>query len=206
MLTSVIGRKVVMALTGLIWYGFLLGHLAGNLTLLAPDGGAAFDAYAALLESLPQVVIPTEIVLIAALVLHIWSAASLTRESRAARRVGYRELASVGDRSMASRTMLFSGLLLAVFLVQHIAFFKYGERIDGSLFALVAQTFAHPAWAGFYVICMIGLGLHLAHALRSSLQTLGLSARPGLRRLSIVLCVLIAGGFALIPAAMFAGG
>jgi succinate dehydrogenase / fumarate reductase cytochrome b subunit len=206
MFASSVGRKVVMALTGLIWYGFLVGHLVGNLQLLAGDGGVAFDDYAAFLEASAALVVPTEVILLLALVLHIYAAVSLSREARAARPVGYRELRTVGGRSVASRTMIYSGLVIVVFLAQHIFNFKYGDRVDGSLFALVDTTFGQPLWAGFYMFAMIVLGFHLWHALRSAFQTLGLSARPTLRRLSILLSVLIAGGFALIPAAMFVGG
>ncbi len=195
-----------MALTGLVWYGFLVGHLAGNLQLLLPDGGVAFDVYAELLHQAKALVIPTEVILLVALGLHIYCAASLSREAAAARPVGYRRLQSVGSRSLASRSMIWSGLLIAVFLVVHIITFKYGERVDGSLYGLVNSTFAQPLWAGFYLLVMAALGLHLWHALQSAFQTLGLSARPTLRRISIALCILIAGGFALIPAAMFAAG
>lgn len=206
MFTSSIGRKVLMALTGLVWYGFLLGHLFGNFSLLAGDGGVAFDAYAGLLESLPQLVIPTEVILILALGLHVYCAVSLSREAAAARPVGYRQLRTVGGRSLASRSMILSGLVIVVFLVVHLITFKYGDRLDGSLFRLVEDTFQQALWVGFYVVAMGALGLHLAHALRSAFQTLGLSARPALRLLSIALCILIGGGFALIPALMFGLG
>ncbi len=196
----------MMALTGLIWYGFLVGHLVGNLQLLAGDHGAAFDDYAAFLEASAPLVIPTELILLLALALHIYSAVSLSREATAARPVGYRQLQAVGGRSLASRTMIPSGIIIALFIAQHIYSFKYGDRVDDSLFQLVAGTFRQPLWAGCYVFAMTVLGFHLWHALRSAFQTLGLSARPALRRLSMVLCILIAGGFALIPAAMFAGG
>lgn len=195
-----------MALTGLVWYGFLLGHLFGNFSLLAGDGGVAFDAYAGLLESLPQLVIPTEVILILALGLHVYCAVSLSREAAAARPVGYRQLRTVGGRSLASRSMILSGLVIVVFLVVHLITFKYGDRLDGSLFRLVEDTFQQALWVGFYVVAMGALGLHLAHALRSAFQTLGLSARPALRLLSIALCILIGGGFALIPALMFGLG
>lgn len=196
----------MMALTGLIWYGFLVGHLVGNLQLLAGDGGVAFDEYAGFLESIPQFIVPTEVILLLALALHVYCAVSLSRESAAARPVGYRQLRVVGGRSVASRSMIWSGLLIAVFLGVHIFTFKYGERVDDSLFRLIEETFRQPLWVGFYLVVMVVLGMHLWHALRSAFQTLGLSARPTVRRLSITLCIIIAGGFALIPVAMFVGG
>jgi succinate dehydrogenase / fumarate reductase cytochrome b subunit len=206
MFTSSVGRKVVMALTGLIWYGFLVGHLAGNVLLLAGDGGAAFDVYADFLEAATQFVVPTEVILLLALAVHIYCAVTLSREASAARPVAYRRLRAVGSRSLASQTMIWSGLVIAGFLALHISSFKYGDRVDGSLFRLVEETFLQPLWAGFYIVAMVVLGFHLWHALLSAFQTLGLSARPALRRLSIVLCIFIAGGFALIPAVMLAGG
>ena len=205
-LTSSVGKKVAMALTGLVWYGFLVGHLLGNLQLLRDDGGAAFDAYAHLLESLGGLVIGTEIVLVAALAVHAYCGVSLSLEARRARPVGYRQLQAVGDRSLASRTMVWSGLVLLVFVVVHVSTFKYGQRVDGSLYRLVASTYAQPTWAAAYVVVMSLLGFHMWHALQSAFQTLGLAARPTLRRVSIVLCVAIAGGFALIPATMFLAG
>jgi succinate dehydrogenase / fumarate reductase, cytochrome b subunit len=206
MFSSSVGRKVLMALTGLVWYGFLVGHLVGNLQLLAGDGGTAFDKYADFLESLPQLVVPSELILLLALALHVYCAVSLSREAAAARPIGYRQLRTVGGRSVASRFMIWSGLIIVVFLALHIFTFKYGERVDGSLFRLVEETFRQPVWAGCYLFVMAVLGAHLWHALRSAFQTLGLSGRPTWRRLSIALCVIIAGGFALIPVAMFVGG
>ena len=105
-----------MALTGLIWYGFLVGHLVGNLLLLAGDGGAAFELYADFLEAATQFVVPTEVILILALAVHIYCAVTLSREASAARPVAYRRLRAVGSRSLASQTMIWSGLVIAGFL------------------------------------------------------------------------------------------
>jgi succinate dehydrogenase / fumarate reductase cytochrome b subunit len=161
MISSSVGRKVMMALTGLVWYGFLVGQLVGNLQLLAGDGGAAFNAYTGFLESVPQFIVPTEEILLLALALHVYCAVSLSRESAAARPVGYRQLQVVGGRSVASRLMIWSGLLIAVFLGLHIFTLKYGERVDDSLFRLVDETFRQSAWAGFYIVVMVVLGMHL---------------------------------------------
>lgn len=200
-----VGKKLGMALTGLIFYGFIIGHLAGNLLLLLGDGGSAFNEYAGYLESHPQIVVPTEIVLLAAVLLHVYFAVTLSLEASRARPIGYRQLRAGGGRSAASRTMIWSGAALLVFLVVHITSFKFGDRLDGTLFDLVLETFRQPLWAGGYVLVMAILGFHLWHALQSAFQTLGLSARPKLRGISIVLCILLAGGFASIPAAMFLG-
>jgi succinate dehydrogenase / fumarate reductase cytochrome b subunit len=206
-LDSSTGKKLGMAVTGLILYGFLVGHLAGNLLLVLPDdGGAAFNEYAAYLESHPQIVLPSEAILVLSLVLHVYCAVSLSRSAAAARPVGYRRLQSVGGRSLASRTMIWSGLVIFIFLFVHIGTFKFGDRMGGTLYDLVAGTFQQGLWAAGYVLVMALLGFHLWHALGSAFQTLGLAARPKLRRASAILCLVLAGGFAAIPAAMFLGG
>ena len=200
--TSSIGKKLAMALTGLALYGFLLGHLGGNLLLLSKDGRAAFNAYSEFLTNHPLLV-PVEVGLVGVFVLHIYFAITVSLENRRARPVGYRVSTSVGDSSWASRTMIWTGLLILVFVILHIKTFKYGELGDGSLYDLVVTTFRDPGYAAWYVAAMLLLGFHLWHAFRSAFQTLGLYARPTLRALSIVLCAAVSGGFAIIPAWIF---
>ncbi|MEE2658548.1 MAG: succinate dehydrogenase cytochrome b subunit [Candidatus Latescibacterota bacterium] len=202
-LTSSIGKKVGMAATGLLLYGFLVGHLAGNLLLLKPDDGVAFNEYANFLASRPQLVIFAEIGLIAIFALHVYLAVSLSHDARRARPHGYDRNVSTGNRSLASRTMIWSGLVIFGFLIVHIRAFKFGDRGDGTLYNLVLTTFSDAMWAGGYVAVMALLGFHLWHALGSAFQTLGVSGRRRLHQLSILLCFLIAGGFAVIPAGIF---
>ncbi|MFC1526466.1 succinate dehydrogenase cytochrome b subunit [Candidatus Latescibacterota bacterium] len=196
--SSSVGKKLGMAVTGIFLYGFLLAHLTGNLLLLGDGGGATFNAYAEFLTSHP-LLIPAELGLIALFVLHLYLAITVSLENRRARPTGYQVTRTSGSRSWASRTMIWSGLAIVVFLVVHITGFKYGDRGDGTLYDLVADSFRSPLYAGGYLIAMLVLGFHLWHAFHSAFQTLGLSARPKLRKLSIALCALLAGGFALIP-------
>lgn len=203
--TSSVGKKLGMALTGLLLYGFLVGHLAGNLLLLRDDGGRAFSDYAGYLESHPQLVLPAEFGLLATFLLHVAFGISVALDSRRARPVGYARLRAVGGRCLSSRTMVWSGLAVFVFLGVHVSTFKFGDRLGGTLYDLVVGKFSQAAWAGGYAVAMAVLGFHLWHALGSAFQTLGLSAQAKLRGLSIALCLLIAGGFAAIPAALFLG-
>lgn len=198
MFSTSIGKKLGMALTGLILYSFLIGHLVGNLQLFAADGGAAFNAYAAFLTGIP-LIIPIEMILLAVLLVHVYLATSLSLAARRARPQGYANQVSVGGRSLASRTMIWTGSIILIFLVIHIRTFKYGEVGHGTLFDLVAGTFRQPIWAAGYVVVMGVLGFHLWHAMHSAFQTLGWDARVGWRRASIVMSLLIAGGFAAIP-------
>lgn len=205
LLTSTMGKKLGMGLTGLVLYGFLLGHLVGNLLLLRGDGGRAFSEYAGYLESHRQIVLPTEILLVATLVLHMYLAVTLSVDAARARPVSYRQLRAVGGRSTASKTMIWSGTVIIVFLLIHVGTFKFGDRMGGTLYDLVSSTFRHTTWVSGYMLAIVVLGFHLWHALQSAFQTLGLSVRPALRRASIVFCILVAAGFASIPTAFFLG-
>jgi len=200
--TGSVGKKFGMALTGLALYVFLAGHLAGNLLLLKKDGGAQFNAYSEYLLRHPLLV-PVEIGLVAIFLLHVWLAISVSRDNRRARPQGYQVERASGGRNLASRTMLYSGLLIFVFLIVHIVNFKYGDRGEGTLYDLVVGSFKTPLYAGGYVLAMILLGFHLWHSFQSAFQTLGIALSPRLRSASILVCLVLAGGFGVIPLWIF---
>ena len=197
LLSSPIGKKLGMAVTGLIWYGFLLGHLTGNLLLLKNDGGQAFDAYADFLINQP-LLIPAEIFLVATFLLHIYLAISVTIENRRARPVGYQVSRRSGGRNLASSNMIYSGIVTLVFLVLHLITFKYGERIDGSLYKLVEDTFRQTGYMVWYVLAMLVLGFHLWHAFQSAFQTLSVRSNK-IRNTGLALCLFLTAGFVLLP-------
>ena len=192
-----------MAITGLIWYGFLVGHLIGNFLLFKGDGGEAFDTYAEFLENFP-LLIPIELFLVAAVALHVYLAISVTADNRRARPVGYQVNRSSGGRSFASSSMAYTGTLTLVFIIVHVATFKFGDRIDGSLYKLVVQTFQQTGYAVWYIVAMLVLGFHLWHAFHSAFQTLSLRSKI-IRNVGSVLCIFIATGFALLPIAAYVG-
>ncbi len=196
-LSSSVGKKLGMALTGMIFYGFLLGHLVGNLLLLRGDGGQAFNAYAAFLAEHP-LLLPVEMFLLAALCLHIYLAIMVTLENRRARPVRYQHLGRFGGGTWASSTMIYSGLVILVFLVLHLRSFKFADRHDGTLYDLVTSSFHQPAFMGGYVLAMAVLGFHLYHAFQSAAQTLGLGAHR-VRAVGVVLCLLLSCGFGFLP-------
>ncbi|MBJ67344.1 MAG: succinate dehydrogenase [Gemmatimonadetes bacterium] len=202
-ITSPIAKKLGMAITGLIWYGFLVGHLIGNFLLFKGDGGEAFDTYAEFLENFP-LLIPIELFLVAAVALHVYLAISVTADNRRARPVGYQVNRSSGGRSFASSSMAYTGTLTLVFIIVHVATFKFGDRIDGSLYKLVVQTFQQTGYAVWYIIAMLVLGFHLWHAFHSAFQTLSLRSKI-IRNVGSVLCIFIATGFALLPIAAYVG-
>lgn len=199
MIQSSIAKKLLVATAGLLLCGFLVTHLAGNLFLLA--GEESFNHYAEALEENPLIV-PAEIVLAALFMAHILSSLKVKLENRKARPVAYAQYHSKGGRSLGSRTMIFSGLLLLTFLVIHIRTFKFGDKTYG-LFNLVATSFQNFWYMLFYVVAMLFLGLHLSHGFGSAFQTLGLAGHPKykplIQRTGFLFALLIAGGFAFLP-------
>lgn len=179
-LGSSIGRKVIMAVTGVILVGFVLGHLAGNLQVFLPDGPHAMKQYALFLRSLLHgaglwIARGT---LLVAVALHIWSATSLTLDSRAARSVGYREW-QAREATYASRTMRWSGVIVLFFVVYHLLHFTVGsvhpDFVELDPYHNLVTGFQSVPASLFYIVAMILLGLHLRHGVWSMAQTLGLS-------------------------------
>jgi succinate dehydrogenase / fumarate reductase cytochrome b subunit len=203
---STIGKKQIMAVTGLGWALFLLGHLVGNLAIFNAD---AFNKYAHLLTSNKPLLYTAEAGLIILLALHVYLAFSLRSINSAARPSRYVVDARKGERGWASFNMILTGILILVFLVIHIATFKYGAyyytTVDGvemrDLHRLVLEEFAKPWYSGFYVVVMFVLSLHVGHGVGSAFQTFGFNGpryKSMVQKISIGYAVLIGVGFALI--------
>ena len=177
---SSLGLKIVMALTGLILFGFVIGHMIGNLQVyLGPE---VFNHYAELLRELGHgmALWIARAGLLVAVGLHIWSAWRLTLMNSAARPVGYREVER-RESTYASRTMRWSGVILLLFIVYHLLHFTIGvhavhpQFVPGDAYHNFVTGFQNPLVSGFYVLAMLALGLHLYHGAWSFMQTLGLS-------------------------------
>jgi succinate dehydrogenase / fumarate reductase cytochrome b subunit len=206
-----VGKKFVMGVTGLIGVGFVIVHAAGNLLVFR--GAAAINSYSHFLKSSAEILWPLRIVLIAAVVLHVIAALQLTRQSRAARPVGYvKREAQVA--TPASRTMRWGGALLLVFIVVHILHFTTGTiRPTGyfssdDVYANVVSSFRIWWVALFYIVSMIALGFHLFHGAWSSVRSIGVSPpspQPLHRRVSLVIAVLVWAAFTAIPLAVLTG-
>ena len=214
---TTVGKKVVMAVTGLIGIGFLVVHMAGNLQVFI--GQDKLDAYGAALHGpLDEVTWLVRIVLIAAVILHVWAAWSLTQEAHAARPVDYAKRQPQVS-TLASRTMRWGGVLLLAFIVFHILHFTakvidpagwaHTHDADGryDIYGNVVHSFRIWWVTLFYVVAMVFLALHLFHGAWSSVRTLGY-AKPGQhplrRQIALVVALVIALGFALVPVAVFA--
>ena len=166
------------------------------MLLLKDDGGRSFNAYSDFLINHP-LLIPAEIFLVVVFALHLFLAISVTRDNRRARTVGYQTTQSVGGRSFASHTMIYSGVVILVFLVLHLKTFKYGDKPSG-LYDLVLATFQQTGYLIWYAVAMLVLGFHLWHAFHSAFQTLSIRSDK-IKSLGLVLCLVLALGFGFLP-------
>lgn len=209
---SSVGKKMVMAVTGLIGVLFVLGHMVGNLQVF--QGAERLNAYAHFLHGpLNELLWVVRVVLVLAIVLHVVAAYQLTMQDRAARPTAYaRRVPQVS--TLASRTMRWGGVLLLVFIVVHILHFTTGTIrpagvfAAGDVYANMVAGFRVPWVSAFYVISMLALALHLYHGAWSSMRSLGAapaSPHPLRRRLALAVAVIVAVGFALVPVAVLAG-
>lgn len=201
-LASSLGKKALMALTGLLLVGFLVSHLAGNLTLYADKDGQAFNAYCAKLQSFGPLLLVAELLLALLFCAHIYLGVRLTMENRDARRDGYSIRNSRGKKTLGSSSMFFTGALVLGFLIKHLLDFRFDESFHGGPAAAVRASFHEPVTVAIYVVGMAALGLHLSHAFRSAFQSLGIHHPrlvPLLERIGLALAIVLPVGFASMP-------
>ena len=210
LIQSSIGKKLLTGLTGLGLVTFVIFHVLGNLVLLV--SAPAYNQLAHTIESWGPLLYLVEFALLAMVGLHAAIGISIYVGKQRARPVDYQEYASAGAPSrqtLASRTMIFSGVLLAGFLVWHLMTFKFGVvyRLPGSgdrdLARLVLEVFRQPIYTASYVIILSFLGLHLRHGIWSALQSLGVATKPSVFTASAVLGSAIALGFIGLPLAIY---
>jgi succinate dehydrogenase / fumarate reductase cytochrome b subunit len=214
-LTSSVGKKLLNGATGVLLLAFIVAHLAGNLTIfVGPD---ALNLYAATTHALGPLLIAIELALGAVFLLHAVSAIVVWRDNRRARSSRYVVVASKGGASkqtVASRSMIVTGIVLLVFLVIHLWQFRFGpgeaqgyvtrigDREVWDLWRIVVETFKQPLWVAFYLIVMALLGLHLRHGFWSAFQSLGALGRtwrPVAFSAGVVFALVIAAGFFALP-------
>jgi succinate dehydrogenase / fumarate reductase cytochrome b subunit len=216
---STIGKKVIMAVTGIILVAFVVLHMLGNLQVFI--GPEKMNSYSAFLKSLGELLWLARIILLVALILHVTMAYQLAQRSRQARPLGY-ERREPQVSTVASRTMRWGGVLILVFVIFHILHFTTGtlfpwaSRPD-ALYPAFSQTefygnvnaaFRSPWVVTFYVVVMLFLLLHLFHGAWSSVRTLGLakpSPRPLQRQAATIIALVVWLGFTAIPVAVFLG-
>lgn len=213
---SSIGKKIIMALTGLSLVLFVVLHLIGNLKLLSGDSNS-FNSYAHKLEGLGGLLYATEIGLLLMYIIHFGLAVSVTINKNNARPIGYYKKKSLGKpsrKSVSSSTMIYTGCALLIFTVIHLITFKFGpgiregyiKVIDGvavrDLYRLVVEVFKSPWYVAFYTVAMALLGFHLRHGFWSAFQSLGASHpryTPVIYGFGIFIALTLAIGFLAIP-------
>ena len=207
---STVGKKIVMAVSGLIMAGFLIMHASANL--LAYLGPEHINAYSHFLHNTPELLWPARVVLLASVVLHALSAWQLANISRASRRIGY-DVHDTQIATIASRTIRWFSVLLALFIVVHLLHFTTGQLlpgfVEGDPYGNLVHAFrTQRVMAGFYVVMMMVIGLHLYHGAWSSIRTLGLSRsrrNPFARPIAAVLAIALWLGFTAVPLGVLTG-
>ena len=207
---TTVGKKVVMAITGLMMVGFVIIHASGNLLVFR--GREALDHYAELLQSSGGVKWAARAVLLGAVCLHFWAAASLSARNREARPVPYASKQPQVS-TFSSRTMWPGGLMLAGFIVFHILHFTTGTIqpapiVHGKVYDNIFASFQVPWVAGLYIVAMLALGSHLLHGAWSSIRTLGLakpSNQPLHKKVAPIVAALVWLAFTSIPLAIVTG-
>ncbi|HVO49406.1 MAG TPA: succinate dehydrogenase cytochrome b subunit [Thermoanaerobaculia bacterium] len=212
-LGSSVGKKIVMAVTGIVLSLFVLGHMAGNLQAFLPNGAEALDHYGAFLRELLHGtgIWFVRAGLLLAVGLHIWAYLTLSVKSWAARPKGY-AVTDYEEATFASRSMRWTGPILGVFIVFHLMHLTIGNVhphfVEGKVYQNLVTGLAPVPIALFYILAMGCLAFHLWHGAWSMFQTLGLSHPKYLKArkaFAIVFTVLVTGGFVLVPIAVLAG-
>ncbi len=207
---SSVGKKVVMAVSGLIWVAYLVTHVLANLLVF--QGPGKINAYSAFLHGTGGALWGPRLVLIGALVVHVIAAAQLTGRGQEARPAGYAAGRKPLASTLAARTIRWGGALILLFLVYHVLHFTVGTAhpnfVEGNPYQNVITGFRNPVVVLLYLVAMAGVGLHLYHGVWSSGRSVGISPpspRPLRRTLALVLALLVWLGFSIIPIAVYAG-
>lgn len=207
---SSVGKKAVMAITGIIWVAYLVTHVLANLLVF--QGPGTINAYSAFLHGTGGALWGARLVLIAALVLHVVAAVQLAGRREMARPDAYAAGRKPQTSTTAARTIRWGGALILLFLVYHVLHFTVGTAhssfVEGDPYHNVATGFQSPVVVVLYLLAMAAVGLHLYHGVWSSGRSMGMSPpspRPLRRNLALILALLIWLGFSIIPVAVYAG-
>lgn len=210
---STVGKKYLMGLSGLVWAGFIFGHMAGNMLIfVSPD---AYNKYGHAITSNKLLLYGTELALVGALLLHVFLAINLTVTNRAAKGKNWAQKPNGPKKlSFASNSMVVHGTILLVFIITHLITFKYGEvywtEVDGvvmrDLAKLMIEVFNQPLALAWYAVCLVLLFAHLSHGFGSVFQSFGLlhpTYQPKIRAASWAYAVIVTAGFLSQPFYVF---
>jgi succinate dehydrogenase / fumarate reductase, cytochrome b subunit len=206
-LSTSVGKKQLMAVTGLLFLLFLATHLLGNLSVYG--GGASFVAYAEHLHALGNLLVAAEVIMALALIIHVCTAVVLFFQNRSARPVKYAVDKSGGGRTFSSQAMPYTGLLILGFIGVHLATFSHHivDQTTRNIFQIAADVFANKVFLAAYLIGVVVVAFHVRHGLWSAFQTVGANHpkyMPFIQKLSIVFAVIVALGFGALPLVILA--
>lgn len=221
---SSLGKKYLMAVSGLLLFGFVVVHLLGNLQVFLGDDGESINAYGHFLKSKPGLVWGARLGLLGLLVLHVVTAIRVSAENRLARPMGYIGNPTPAAASYASRTMLMSGVIVFSFIVYHLLHYTalvqqvnllgldFHKMVDSKgrhdVYRMLIFGFSHPGVAGFYVLSMCLLTIHLSHGLSAMVQSFGFRNRHYRRAVdecARAACWFLFIGYISIPVAILFG-
>jgi succinate dehydrogenase / fumarate reductase cytochrome b subunit len=197
---SSIGKKLLMAITGLSFIGFLGAHLAGNLTLY--KGGAAFNTYAEKLHALGPILTVFEFGLLALALIHVTTGIILFVQNLKARSVPYELDRPAGGRTLSSVTMPYTGFIILAFVIFHLITISFADKSQRTIFEIVSSAFASPVYMVVYVFVMVVVTLHVQHGFWSAFQTIGANHpkyMPAIMALSIIFSLIFGFGFGILP-------
>ena len=212
-LSSSLGRKLIMALTGLFLILFLTGHVSGNLLLFKGDGGEAFNIYAKFMTTNPAVKLLSYLTYLS-VIGHVIYSIILSRQNKSARPIGYAESKASTNSTMASRNMGILGTIILIFIVVHMQSFwaqmhwgdlpmvTYGTEEYKDLYSIVQFAFQNIFMVVGYVVAMAFLAFHLSHGFASAFQTLGLNHKkysPAIKAIGQIYCIVVPALFAAMP-------
>jgi succinate dehydrogenase / fumarate reductase, cytochrome b subunit len=204
MLGSSIGKKLMMAITGFSFCGFLATHLAGNLTIYG--GKDAFNGYAAHLHSLGPLITVAELGLLLLALVHVITGVILFLGNLKARPARYAVNKSAGGRTLGSATMPYTGVVLLAFIIFHLMNFHFVDKTGTTIFNIVAGAFANPLYVVIYIVAMVTAAIHVSHGFWSAFQTIGANHpkyMPIIRTLGIAFAVVVGVGFGFLPIYIF---
>ena len=197
-----IGKKLMMAATGLSFVGFLVAHLAGNLTIYG--GADAFNSYADHLHALGPLLGVAEFGLLGLFLIHVFSGLILFWQNFNARPTRYAVNRNPGGKTLASASMPYTGFLILLFIIFHLTNFSrfFVDQTGTTIFQIVSTAFQNPVYVGLYVLAMIVVALHVSHGFWSLFQTFGLNHpkyMSGINAAGLVLSLLLGLGFGFLP-------
>lgn len=212
-LKSTVGRKYLMGLTGLVWMGFIFGHMAGNMLILV--SADAYNKYGHAIVSNKPLLYGTEAIILLALIVHVCCAISLTIRNKTSKGSRY-AMNSNGEKaaSLGSRYMAIQGSAILAFIILHLITFKYGTHyevvVDGvqmrDLHRLIVEVFQSPGYVAWYVVALTLLLFHVRHGVTSVFQSLGFLERKmqsGIQKLAWGYAVVVIAGFLSQPLYVF---